>query len=507
MKILSVDQIRKIDEATIKRDEINSLKLMAQASRHFTEWFTSKIHADGPFKWHSPRIIVLAGTGNNGGDGLHIAELLYNRNYQVKLQVVNLGKSSADFGKKAKRLPRTLLQQSKPATTLEEVQLDCADYDILIDAVFGFGLSRPVQGWLAELFEKINEHSIKVVSVDLPSGMFADQYTEGISIKADLTVSFQIPKLGFMMASNAERIGELTIIPIGLSQMAINKMESMHHILTKVAARLLIPHRPKHGHKGTFGHALLWTGSYGKMGAGILSAQACLRSGVGLLSVQIPSCGYDIFQISVPEAMVTADTSQRYLEEPIHLLDKYAAVGLGPGIGQQAGTEKALGNILREAAQALVLDADALNLLGKNPDWFMHLPKGSILTPHPKEFERLFGKTDNDFARLERAIEKAQQHGICIVLKGAQTAVISPEGEVSWNVNGNSGMGTAGSGDVLTGIITGLLAQGIPAFNAARLGVFLHGFAGDLAAAKKGEHSLIASDITNKLGQAFIQTK
>ncbi|MEM6723514.1 MAG: NAD(P)H-hydrate dehydratase [Bacteroidota bacterium] len=506
MKILNVDQIRKVDEATIKRDESTSLRLMAQASKHFTDWFVEKVHSEEPFKYRSPSVVVIAGTGNNGGDGVHVADMLYHKNYRVKLQIVELGKSSPDFEKKFKRVSRGLLFSSKPITSLEELDPEFFDFDILIDAVFGFGLNRPVTGWLADLFERINEHPIKVMSVDMPSGMFADQYTEGTSIKADQTVSFQIPKLAFMMASNAKRIGKLNIIPIGLSQIAINKMESIHHILPNLAAKRLIPDRPEHGHKGTFGHALLWTGSYGRLGAGVLAAKACLRSGVGLLTVQIPSCGYEVFQMAIPEAMVSADTSERYLEEPIHNVNKYAAIGLGPGIDQHPGTALALGKILREAEKPLVMDADALNLLGKHPDWMIHLPKGTIITPHPKEFERLFGKTENDFARLELAIHKAQQQSICIVLKGARTAVISQEGQVSWNVTGNSGMGTAGSGDVLTGLITGLLAQGLPAFDAARIGVYLHGTAGDLAAAKKGEHSLIAGDLVDNLGKAFIQT-
>jgi NAD(P)H-hydrate epimerase len=289
-----------------------------------------------------------------------------------------------------------------------------------------------------------------------------------------------------------------------LHSLAIEQTPSGYRYLTSSYISEKIKKRTKFSHKGTYGHALLVAGSYGKMGAAILAARASLRSGVGLLTCHIPQKGYNIMQISVPEAMVSADASETVFSE-IPKLDAYSAVGAGPGLGMNSITQQSLRSLLEMSPAKLVLDADALNILSENKEWLELLPPNTILTPHPKEFERLAGTTANSFVRLQKQLEFSKKYKAIVVLKGAHTAITTPESRVYFNSTGNPGMATAGSGDVLTGIILGLLAQNYSAEDAAVIGVFVHGLAGDLAKAELGEISLVAGDITTWLGKAFMQ--
>ncbi|MBK6949884.1 MAG: NAD(P)H-hydrate dehydratase [Haliscomenobacter sp.] len=495
MKILLSPQIREADQYTIRQEPIASIDLMERAAAAFVQWFERR------FSDTSTGVTIVCGTGNNGGDGLAIARLLCQRFYPVNVILLQIAETlSPDCQVNLQRLPPReaipvrVLGAGDPLPALPETA-------ILVDAIFGSGLNRPVEGYWAACIEALSNHPGVRISVDLPSGLFADTHSSGAVFRADFTCSFELPKLAFFMPENAPFVGEWEVVPIGLDQSFINQAETPYFYTRKEDVQPLLKRRARFAHKGQFGHALLFCGSYGMMGAAILSSRACLRSGVGLLTVHTPQCGYSILQSTVPEAMAHPDRHElHWTENPS--LQGFDAVGAGCGIGKQAATLEALRNLLRQASQPLVLDADALNLIAAN-SLIPLVPKGSILTPHPKEFERMFGPSSNDFERLALLREQAVNLGCVIALKGAFTEVCSPEGEVWFNGSGNPGMATAGSGDVLTGILTGLLAQGYPAWEAARLGVFLHGLAGDLAAERLGHNALLAGDLVDHLGYAF----
>lgn len=500
MKILSASQTQELDQYTIEHEPIPSIDLMERASATFTEWFTHR------FPDEETPVVIFCGIGNNGGDGLAVARMLHQCFYEVTVYWVKISeKTSEDFDINRERLPK---RDAVPLHTIEKGDdfPELPDNSVIIDAVFGSGLNRPVEGYWAELLEHLNEQPGTRVAIDIPSGVFADRHTAGTSFQADYTLSFQMPKLAFFFPENYRRIGEWEVRSIGLDPSFIEQTETDHHYLDMDAVRPLLQARGRYDHKGTYGHALLMMGSRGSVGASVLAARACLRSGVGLVTVHGPECAYDILQTAVPEAMVSIDDDPSVISEAPDL-EGYAAVGIGCGIGQRKKTAKALRKLLEKSEVPLVIDADGINILSEQDDALELLPKDSILTPHPKEFERLFGKTTNDFEEHEHQREMARKLGVYIVLKRANTCIACPDGTAYFNSTGNPGMGTGGTGDVLTGIITGLRAQGYSGRDACLLGVFLHGLAGDLAAKELGEEALVAGDLVRFLGKAFQEVK
>ena len=493
MKVFSAAQIRAWDQYTITHEPISSLDLMERAAKAFMYWFCARYDS-------STKICICCGEGNNGGDGLAIARLLAQKEYAVQLLVVrHLATPSADFIANLTRLP-TCVEPTIVQTADELPELD--DYEILIDALLGTGLSRPVEGVMASLISHINQHPIKVISVDIGSGLYCDRPTpaSAIVMKADQTVTFQSPKLAFFFPSNQGYVGDWTAVEIGLSQAYYEATFSPYFYTDTKAAQRLVRSRAKFSHKGTYGHALLMAGSHGKIGAAILAARACMRSGVGLLTVRTAGVGYSILQSTVPEAMVLPDPDEHFLSE-LPDLQAYDAIGVGPGIGQVACVRALVVALIASTARPLVLDADAINCLALERSASSSLPTQTILTPHLKEFERLVGSTAlDDFERLDQARTFCENYGVTLCLKGAHTAVVCPDGSVHFNSTGNPGMATAGSGDVLTGILTALLAQGYTATEAAILGVYQHGLAGDRAAIRRGQSALIASDLIEHLG-------
>ena len=492
MKILNTEQIRQLDKYTIENEPISSLDLMERASNAFVYWFCNQFVNTRP-------VAVFCGKGNNGGDGLAIARILDTLGYDVKVYIVAYtADESADFKQNLERLKT----HTKPAFITSQTDFPHLNpSEVCIDALLGSGLSRPAEGLLAQVIESFNALPNKRVSVDIASGLFADKANKknDVIIKPDFTVSFQIPKLAFLLPQNALYAGEWHIVDIGLNKEFIQKTHSNFYYTEKNDADRIKKPREKFSHKGTFGHALLLAGSFGKMGAAVLSGRACLRSGIGLLSMHAPGCGYEILQISIPEAMATVDENQKYLSQ-LPDLKPYSAIGIGPGIGQEAATANVLEQLLDEIDVPLLIDADALNILSTNRHLLEKLPANTILTPHPKEFQRLAGDSENEFERLENGRQFAQRYNVIICLKGANTAVILPNGEVHFNSTGNAGMATGGTGDVLSGIITGLLAQKYTPAEAAILGVYEHGAAGDKAAQQRGQSALIASDVIEHLG-------
>ncbi len=501
MKILTPAQIRALDAYTIANERIKSIDLMERAANAFVTWFMQQF----PAAQQRP-INIFCGPGNNGGDGLAIARLLNRKHYSVAVFICQIGdKRSEDFKKNLKKIP---YRRGLPVTPIiENDNLPIFEKkEIIIDAIFGSGLNRTITGYWARLIDHINAFPNEIVAVDIPSGLFAESTTDGAVIHAAYTLSFELPKRAFFFPENQDRLGNCYIQPIGLNQQFIKVEKVSNYLITKGLVQSLLKDRAKFSHKGTFGHALLVVGSLGKMGAAILATKACLRSGVGLVTVHAPKCGYTILQIGCPEAMTSIDAHENYLSE-FPDISNFKTIGIGCGIDQKEATQKALFALLQQVDSPMVLDADALNILANNPDQLKHIPANSILTPHPKEFERLFGKTTNDFARNELQLAKAKALNCIILLKGANTAVALPDGTCYFNSTGNPGMATGGSGDVLTGILTGLLAQGYTPKSAVILGVYLHGLAGDLAAKDKGQESLIAGDLVDYIGKGFQNLK
>ena len=485
-KILSTSQLGNTDDFTIKSNNITSLELMENAANSF-------MNAMDKMHYSTKKIAVICGTGNNGGDGFAICRLLRNKGVDVKAALVKCNETLS----KDCRANLNLLDDF--SVLLPESELpDFSNVDLIIDGIFGTGLTRPVTGFVAKVIEAINNSGKVVYSIDVPSGLNCD----GISnseyiIESDHVITFQRPKLSFFFPENGAYVRNWVVVGIGLDETWIQEQNSTYFVLDE-SIRNHVKIRQIQSHKGTYGHALLVAGSYGKMGAAVLSAKACLKSGTGLLTTHVPKCGYEIMQISAPEAMCSIDENLKILTE-VPELKQYNSVGIGPGIGKSPETVKLLETILRISTSSLVLDADALNILAENTELLKLLPQNTILTPHIKEFDHLVGESINTPERLKKQREFAKKHKVIVVLKDANTCVSSVDGKQFFNTSGNPGMATGGSGDVLTGIITGLLAQNYEPLHAALIAVYFHGAAGDRASAIKGYNALIASDICDHL--------
>ncbi len=490
MKILSAAQVRELDAYTIRTEPVLSIDLMERAAKAFMQWLVSKFDEEHQYT-------IFCGKGNNGGDGLAIARMLIERGNSVEVFIAEHRESGTpDFEINLQRLKGL----TAPVFVRSPAGFPSPAAGIVIDALLGTGLNNPAKGLLADAVSAINGSGLTVVSVDIASGLFTDKANaaDDLIVRPDYTVSFQVPKLSFFIPDSYSYVGEWCVVDIGLDAEFLEQQPSDYFLTTRENLPHLKKKRGKYSHKGTYGHALMIAGSYGKMGAAVLSCRACLRSGVGLLTAYLPGCGYEIMQIAVPEAMVIADPGSNFLVSIPENLN-YSAIGAGPGTGTDAGTLEAFKKLLENFSGPMVLDADALNLLALRPALLDLLPENTILTPHPKEFRRLAGAYADGFEAIQNARAFAIRYRVIICLKGAHTAVVQPDGKVYFNSTGNPGMATGGSGDVLTGIILGLLAQGYAPGIAARLAVYRHGEAGDRQAAVRTEEALIASDLIEGL--------
>lgn len=500
MKIFTSAQIHELDRYTIEHEPIKSVDLMERAAKAITravaeEWTT-----------HTP-VVVFAGPGNNGGDALAVARLLTNEGYKVRTYLFNITNHLSDDcvtnrqrlldGRHAKDFTEITAKFDPPELTADT---------LVIDGLFGSGLNKPLAGGFASLVKYINQSPAKVVSIDVPSGLMSEDNTYNVRaniIHATLTLTLHEKKLAFLFGDAQQFIGRLKVLDIRLSQEYIQKTEAQYYVLEESDVRSRLLHRDDFAHKGNMGNALIVAGSYGMSGAAILATRACLRSGVGKVTVHTPKKNYGVMQISVPEAVLHMDHEETAFTEAVDT-DGFDALGIGPGLGCQETTAIAMIAQIRRAQCPIVADADALNILASHRAWMQQLPKGIIMTPHPKELDRLTGSPANaDFERLHRTRELAQSLQAYIILKGHNSALCLPDGQVVFNPTGNSGMATAGSGDVLTGIITALLARGYHQQNACIVGMYLHGLAGDIAVKTLGKESLTASDIIDYLPQAF----
>lgn len=498
IKILDIKQIRDLDAQTIEEEGITSLDLMERAAQAVTDAVAAR--------WTTAtHFVIFAGPGNNGGDALAVARQLDARGYDVEAYLFNTtGKLSADCTENKHRLAKcTGVRFTEVASSFEPPRL--TKDMVVIDGLFGTGLNKPLTGGFAVLARLMNESAARVVSIDVPSGLPCDTKNVDAStviVRADLTLTFQLPKFPMMLADTACYFGETRVLDIQLSPTCLRKMETDYTLLEANDLRPLLQPRDPFGHKGTFGHALLIAGKYGMAGAAILSAKACLRSGAGKVTLHSPEMNNAVLQIAVPEAIMSHDASDTAFSTP-ESDTPYDAVAIGPGIGTAADTASAFFKQVGQTTKPLVIDADGINILADHVNRLASLPPKTILTPHIAEFHRLTRNKTSLAATLADARTMAVNHSLYIVLKGHHTAICTPEGKVFFNSTGNSGMATAGSGDVLTGLLAALLAQGYAPQDACLLGVFLHGLAGDLAAQSLSEDGLVATDIIHYLPLAF----
>lgn len=502
MKIFTCDQIRAIDDITISTEPVSSSDLMERAAGQLLLWYMKTFE-------RTRRVLIFIGPGNNGGDGLALARMLALNRYNVGVYYLNISeKTSPDWKINHQRLRQETNVPFMSVSHSDQMP-DFRSDDVLVDAIFGSGLTRPASGLASEIIRVINQTGCTVVSIDIPSGLFGEDNGKNDMesvVKADYTLTFQFPKLSFMFAENSRFTGEWIILPIGLSSKAIKEIQTPYSMLEPDALMSFLKTRKKFDHKGIYGHGILISGSKGKMGAAILAARAALRTGIGLLTCHVPGSGNQILQAAVPEAMSQPDVDPEIVSE-IGETERFDAIAIGPGIGTDPVTQKAFHSVLLNRSKPLVIDADGINILGLNNKWLSVLPEKTVLTPHLKEFERIAGKSDNGYSRLEKQTAFAVRYNCVVVLKGAYTSVTTPDGKIFFNSTGNPGMATAGSGDVLTGMILALLAQGYSSGNAAVAAVYLHGLAGDIAAGNSSFESLIASDIIENIGNAFVRLR
>lgn len=498
MKILSCTQQREADAYTIEHNSILSINLMEKAAGLITDAICKR--------WDkSHRMVVFAGPGNNGGDAVAVARMLHLKNYQVQVILFNItGVLSDDCLTNVKRLHECgFTNYTEVSSQFDPPKL--ISNDVVIDGLFGAGINKPLSGGFAAVVQYINASQAKVVSIDMPSGLMGEDNSRNIRqniIKADLTLTIHMPKLSFLFAENEDITGEWEVLDIGINREYENNAESNYEITEINDVKKMLRPRKKFAHKGSFGHGVLIAGSYGMGGAAVLAAKSCMKCGIGLLTIHTPVCNHQLLQMSIPEAMTQDDIDERFFAEPIEL-DNYQALGIGPGLGQEDFTAQAIIDQISSSYIPTVIDADALNAFSSNRNYLNRIPKKSILTPHVKELERLVGRCSNTFERIQKAKDLASYLHCYIVLKGAWTVVITPEGKCYFNPTGNPGMATAGSGDVLTGILTSLLAQGYTPEEACRLGTYVHGLAGDIAAERNGEISMSATDIVDALPEAW----
>lgn len=505
MKIFTAEQIREWDAYTIKNEPVSSIDLMERAASKCAEWLISHFSQNADYEMY-------CGQGNNGGDGLAIARLLSEQGNTITVNILKLkDKGSNDFEENLERLKNTEVKINE-VKTAKNFSTPLSVNTILVDALFGTGLNKPLEGVAADLVTYINQLKNTKISIDMPSGLLTEYSDKYIDYKhiivSNFALSFQIHKQSFLFAETGKYVGKLVALDIGLSKEYEENTPSNWQWIDNSLIKGIYKKRNSYSHKGTYGHALIIGGAMGKTGAVQMASKSAVKAGAGLVTAFVPQCAYIPLQTAVPEVMVEAIQKEDLLDFMPHDTKKYTAIGIGVGMGTQITTRDALGDFMAGAeGEKLVIDSDAHNCLSMDfaDRKKIKLPVGAILTPHPKEFDRMFGESENAHQRLEKQIEAAKKHKVYIVLKGTHTSIAMPNGEVYFNSTGNAGMATGGSGDVLTGIITALRAQQYSQQDACILGVYLHGLAGDLALNVESMESLAASDIINSLGSAFKQ--
>lgn len=498
MKIFTANQIYQADKFTIEKQQIPSDSLMERAATQLFEWMHSRLQGA------EVTIQLFCGIGNNGGDGIALARLLKEAGYTIQVHVVNYSeKRSKDFLLNLERLKDRKIWPDflNDDCTMPEISPN----DIIVDAIFGIGLNRAPSDWVGKLIAHINTSQAFVLSVDIPSGLPGNRlpWNPNHVVRASYVLSFQVPKLIFFLPETGMYQNQWELLDIGLDTEFLAKEKVDYEFMTQFDAQPIYRPRLKFSHKGSYGHALIVGGSHGKIGAVQMASNACLTVGSGLVTAFVPECGYHSLQTALPEVMVLTDEEEGHIAQ-IKVPFAPSAIGIGMGMGTEDKTVKAFEEFLKEVGFPIVIDADGLNILAQHPKLLKEVPKQSILTPHPKELERLIGEWGDDFDKLEKAKAFATKHDIVLILKGAHTITLY-DGKGYVNSTGNPGMATAGSGDVLTGMITGLVAMGYAPLQAAVFGVFLHGLAGDIGASAVSYDALKATGIIENVGKAYLE--
>ncbi len=498
LKLLTPQQLREADAYTILHEPIPSIGLMERAALKCTDWLCEHFSKETEF-------IVCCGPGNNGGDGFAIARLLLQADFSVK--AISIGEESK-FSENCKtNFNRLKIEFPSSLGVFSSIEAfpKITPNTVLIDAIFGTGLSREPEKPFTELMDWMTQSKATIVSIDIPSGMFVNHTLHKQSnkiIKANYTLTFQLPKLAFLLPNSGAYVGNFVLIDIALDTTFLAEAKCNSFLVEKKDIQQLIQKRPAFSHKGNYGHCLIIAGSDDKMGAAVLSTHACLRSGCGLTTALVPEKGRSIIQATLPEAMLFEGSGRIHASTN---LAPFSAIGIGPGLGTSEEVEQELKIVIQNYRAPLVFDADAITIISKNKTWLGFFQNEIIFTPHLKEFERLTGKSEDDFHRLEVAKAFSSKYNIHLLLKGKYSCLICPDGNLYFNSTGNPGMAKGGSGDVLTGILAGLLAQGYSAKQACLIGMYAHGLAGDFAAHKYSETAMIASDIIGCLSDAFHQ--
>ena len=493
MKILNQSQIQEADRQTIRMEPIESIDLMERAAKTCFKWICQRYNMD-------QKLTLLCGTGNNGGDGLALYRMLRQKKYTCTVFEFELGKiPSHDYNLNKSKIAEKNFKELT-SESLSKIQKD----EVIIDALLGTGLNRPVEGSLKRIIQVLNEMPNTILSIDIPTGLFSDFNHEnqpnGI-VQATHTLCFQMPKLAFLLPEYGEKSGHFHLLDIGILPSYLEKVCTPYHYLTAEKAKIHFKAPKKFDHKGSNGNHLLIAGSEGKMGAAILAARAALRTGVGKLSVLTPKCGIDILQNTIPEAIIEINHGINSISGYYRL--NYNTISIGPGMGTNSEAKKYLESVLTSSSAQMVIDADAINIIAEHPKLKEILPKNTIITPHPKEFERLVGSWKTEQEKLKLLIQFSVNHNIICILKGAHSAIALPDGNIWFNSSGNPAMATAGTGDVLTGIIGGLLAKGYPPIEASLVGVFAHGYSADILCESISPAFMLASDLINGLNSVW----
>ncbi|MBU2929916.1 NAD(P)H-hydrate dehydratase [Winogradskyella psychrotolerans] len=500
MKLFSKEQIYEGDKLTTERQNISSTDLMERAGIQIFNWMHTRMQgAQVP-------IHVFCGIGNNGGDGLVLARHLITHGYNVVTYIVNCSdKRSKDFLINYDRIKNVSKKWPTMLSCKEDfTEIEIGVDDIIVDAIFGIGLNRPPNDWVKALFQKFKASKAFTLSIDMPSGLYSDKTVEDEDavVHAGYTLSFQSPKLVFFLPETAKYTVQWEVLDIGIDRDYLMQTETEVELISKHEVLPLYKPRQKFGHKGDYGHVMILGGSYGKIGSVNLSSRAALGAGAGLVTAYIPKCGYHSLQTAVPEVMVITDESDTHISS-VNFDIQPTVIGVGVGLGTSDETVKALEVFLKKNKVPLVIDADGLNILSKKKALLKLLPEQTVLTPHPKELERLIGKWSDDFEKLEKVKAFSQMYNVIVLIKGAHSTTVN-KNKLYINTTGNPGMATAGSGDVLTGMISGLIAQGYAPLAATIFGVYLHGKSADISLEDYGYQSLIASHIIETIGEAYI---
>ncbi len=498
MKIFTAQQLHQADQQTLKAQDISALDLMERAATDAYQQLEKRSREKSVIK-------LFCGIGNNGGDGLVIARKLAEKRRNIEVFIVEYSpKHSPEFTANLKRLKKRVPADKIKWLHKERHLPEIDPEEVVVDAVFGIGLNRPLPDWVSELVRHLNNKSCYRIAIDLPTGLFSNRVPKRGEqvLQADLTLTFQSPKLVFYLPETSAYTGQVMVLDIGLDKAYLDRLTPVAKLIQKADVELIKKPRKRFSHKGTYGHCLVIGGSYGKMGSVVLATRAALRSGAGKVTSMTPKCGDNILQISVPEAMVLTDKSDQILRHFTPPSFSVESICFGPGVGTDPQTAHFFKALLQFCTKPMLIDADGLNLLAQHPHLFDLIPKNTVLTPHPGELKRLIGAWTDSFDKIDKLKAFSQKYQVVVVAKDAVTLTVFGD-QIYVNSTGNPGMATAGSGDVLSGVIAGLMAQGYSSINAAVLGVYLHGKAGDVAVKNRAFESLLAGDIVDELGAVF----